>query len=103
MTTDDARTSWLIDEIDESLDAGPVGLYEFVWTLRGRSPDASTAELKTTSATALERLRARRQLQLVYLQWPQSAPMESAAWVDIDSAAWDDIGPTGRYLAVTDS
>jgi hypothetical protein len=44
----------LVQEVDDYLDAGPVGLYEFVWILNGHNVEASPGELRMYAKRALE-------------------------------------------------
>jgi hypothetical protein len=60
----------LVDEVRDLLEASSVGLYEFIWILRGLYPDARAEELRSWAADALARLLASDAGRLVLLSWP---------------------------------
>lgn len=97
MNQDDV--AWLIEEIDESLDAGPVGLYEFIWTLRGRYPDAALEAMKQVARPALDATLEDDAVKLGWYEWPPRDPIRPASAADLDDHAFDDIGD-GPYLGI---
>ena len=98
MTSDD--TAWLFEEIDQLLDAGEVGLYEFVWTLHARYPKAPAIELLHICLPALDALLANSQVTLGWYEWPKPDRIREATESDLDDHAFDDIGAEGRYLGI---
>ena len=98
MTTDDI--TWVIEEIDELLGAGEVGLYEFVWTLHARYPKAPAEELLHICRPALDRLLEESSVTLGWYVWPKHDRIREASEADLDDHAFDDIGDDGRYLGI---
>lgn len=99
MTEDDI--AWLIEEIDESLDAGVVGLYEFVWTLHGGPyPDVPAKDLLHICRPVLDKFLAEPGVTLAWYDWPPREPVRPATEADLDDHSFDDIGDDGRYLAI---
>ena len=96
----DDRVEWLVQEVSDLLDAGHVGLYEFIWLLRGVQPDASSEELRHTAAAALDRLRQRRQVKLVRSRWPSKHDESSLQDGVLAASDWTDPDKDGGYLSV---
>ena len=97
MTADDI--AWLTDEIDESLDATIVGLYEFVWTLHGRYPDAPVKDLLHICRPVLDEFLKDPKVQLNWYVWPSPKAIRPASRADLTERAFDDIGD-GPYLGI---
>jgi hypothetical protein len=68
MMTD--ASSSLVQEVSDLLETSSVGLYEFIWILRGKYPDANEEELRSWAADSLRRLLEAHRGRLVLLQWP---------------------------------
>ncbi len=96
--TDDI--AWLVEEIDESLDAGQVGLYEFVWTLHSRYPNAPATELLHICRPVLDEFLKDANVTLGWYVWPKFGAVGPATEADLDDHAFDDIGEDGRYLGI---
>jgi hypothetical protein len=82
--------SWLAQDMRDDLDEGPVGLYEFIWTLNG-----SPYELAPHDAIDLSRRIARRfvdeGLAHIYaVTWPHYEAVEGPLGVEVldDPEAW---------------
>jgi hypothetical protein len=95
-----SEVEWLADEVLELLDAGAVGLYEFIWTLRGKHSRATFDELRPVAEGALVVVRERDAVRLVRLVWPSSAVVGEAVWDEVTPDAWADVNE-GPYLAIT--
>lgn len=97
MTT--MTVDYLVDEVLEFLDAGPVGLYEFI-DMQRESDDSVELEVARANATAaLDRLLRDRHVQLVWQRWADGKFVRPAQPTDVDMSAW--AGPTDEpYLAV---
>lgn len=94
-----AQSDWLVQEVLDLVDAGPVGLYEFIWILRGAHPSMSLADMQSCASDALSTLVTRHSARLVWLIWP-SVPVEDPA----DPPArkvWSDPEPGVPYPAVS--
>jgi hypothetical protein len=95
--TDDIE--WLVQEISDLLDAGQVGLYEFVWVLHQRYPDAPAASLLHICRPVLDEFLKDPAVQLGWYVWPSSEPIRPASRDDLTDHAFDDIGPD-PYLGI---
>jgi len=89
----------LTQEIGDLLDASSVGLYEFIWILRGLLPGAEDRERVVVAEQALDQLLAQGDTRLIALRWPSSQVVEE---VSRDPAVddWQDPPRDGTYLAV---
>ena len=72
---------WLVQEVSDLLDASSVGLYEFIWLLRGAYPDASQAQLRAWADEALSRLLDDSHGHLVLQKWPSEDARGSARFL----------------------
>ena len=97
MNTDDI--AWLTEEIDESLDATFVGLYEFVWVLHQRYPGAPAADLLHICGPVLDEFLKDPTVRLGWYVWPSPEPIRAASRDDLGDHAFDDIG-AGPYLGI---
>jgi hypothetical protein len=93
----------LVQEVRDLLDASSVGLYEFIWILRGLYPAATDEEVRSWATDALEQLLAQRAGRLVRLRWPSedvigAGPARPPA---PSSPEWDDPQERLCYLAIT--
>ena len=94
----EAIISELVQDICDCLDAGYVGLYEFVWTLRGMNIDAPDALLHELSEKALKRIAAKEEkVRGVWLTRGGNGPGESFPLDDLPNDPWADIDEGGRY------
>jgi hypothetical protein len=98
-----SETNRLADEVRDLLDTSSVGLYEFIWILRGLYPDARDEQLKSWASDALAQLLASENGSLVRLCWPSedvigAGPAGSPA---PDSDDWDDPQDGQPYVAIT--
>jgi hypothetical protein len=98
MTTE--KVEWLVHEVEDLLDAGAVGLYEFIWLLRGVSPGSADAELKPTAIEALNRIRDRTAGELVWLVWPNADALNRPLITSPAPTDWDDPQDGTPYLAL---
>ena len=97
MTND--LTTWLLQEVSDLLDAGTVGLYEFIWLLRGADAELSEDELRAHASVALDRLRQAGAGRLVWLRWPSEEAVAGADALIPDSDDWADPVEGKPYLA----
>lgn len=98
-----AQTDWLVREVVDLLDAGSVGLYEFVWLLRGEYPSLDATDAQACASEALSTLLARQTARLVWLVWPDE---DLVAGPEVDSPAaeaWSAPSEGDPYLAVARS
>ena len=102
MTSPDDRAAavdWLVGEVSDDLDVGRVGLYEFIWTLRTKYPDASLPVMRSVAQAALAQLTTNDEVRVVRLTWPDATPLGAVSAGDVRDADWDDI-TEGSYLGV---
>ena len=65
----------LVAEIEQLLDSGPVGLYEFIWILR-MWPEAQDA-IHSIAFDSLKELLSRPQCKLKWDKWPIQKPLRA--------------------------
>lgn len=96
----DAST-WLVQEVTDLLGTSSVGLYEFVWILRGQYPDAGEGEIRSWASNALGRLLQESDVRLVLLQWPSEEEIDPGGRIqDLSSVDWADPSRGKPYLAI---
>jgi hypothetical protein len=91
------EVTWLIGEVRDLLDASSVGLYEFIWLIRGRHLDADH-DSREIAKSALSLLLSEGAGRLVLLKWPgedSEGDMDPESLCDAD---WDD--PHEHYVAL---
>jgi hypothetical protein len=86
-------------EVDDLLDVGLVGLYEFVLILRGVAPNLSDRELRSYAEEVLGGLLDSGRVRLVRDEWASEEPPVEATGVVPAERDWQD-PPEARYLAV---
>lgn len=92
---------WLIQEVRDLLDASNVGLYEFIWLLRGHYPDLPMEDYRQVAREALRQLILDDAGTLVLLTWPDQ---ESKGYADLQSQPdeyWEDPKQDVPYVAFT--
>jgi hypothetical protein len=94
-------SSWLVREVSDLLETSSVGLYEFIWILRGKYPDVSEEELRSWAADALRGLLAEHRGRLVLLQWPSEDVVGSGSAQGLSNADWNDPVKGKPYVAIT--
>jgi len=94
-------SEWLVREVLDLLDAGPVGLYEFLWCLASKSaPPHAKGERLEIARQALQVLRAGRSVELVDAVWCEDARQPFTGEVSAE-AIWDEPRGDGSYVALT--
>jgi len=95
---DDALRS-LIQDVDDYLDAGHVGLYEFLWILNGEKVPGSREEHLQIAQKALEHLVENKRGRLISVMWAQPGTEKD---LDRDVRPEDFNDPQdGPYVAIT--
>jgi hypothetical protein len=94
-------SNWLVQEVSDLLETSSVGLYEFVWILRGKYPDVVEDELRSWAANALRRLLEEQQGRLVLLQWPSEDLVGPASAQGLSDSDWNDPAKGNTYVAIT--
>lgn len=82
------------------LNVSSVGLYEFLWMLRGAYPEMREEALRHHAEKALESLLASRAGKLVWLEWPGDDAVDQPMELQPDPARWDNPEEGSRYIAL---
>ena len=96
----DDGVKWLEQEVVDLLDAGPVGLYEFISLLRARWPAEPVESYRNVAAAVLRLVLADGAMQLVRLKWPWEQRTQVPTSTAPQPEDWDDPGDDGMYIAV---
>jgi hypothetical protein len=95
MTTDE-----LVQEVRDLLDVNAVGLYEFIWILRGMDSIETSDAMREQATDALRCLLAEGQTRLVLLRWPSPDILGTYDPFDVGPDTWADIAEE-PYVAIT--
>ncbi len=93
----------LVEEVRDLLETSSVGLYEFIWILRGLYPEAKDEELRSWATDALAQLMASHAGHLVRLDWPSEDVIGVGPGTPPapGSDEWDDPQEGQSYIAIT--
>jgi hypothetical protein len=91
--------NYLRREVEDLLDVGRVGLYEFIEILRGEAPELSTDQLEAYATAVLNQLLADGDVRLVWEVWAKDVPQEDATGTTPTRRDWAG-PPEERYLAI---
>jgi hypothetical protein len=97
---DSDPVAWLSQEVKNLLDASTVGLYEFIWLLRGRQSTITDEQAHLISGLALDRLIAQGAGELVLLTWPNDTPRVKVEYADRFVPDWSDPTKGQPYIAL---
>ena len=97
MTLD--RLTWLTQEVSDLLDVSSVGIYEFIWLLRGRYPDIGQTESREIAEHALNRLIIGGKGRLFQLEWPKQDLLGEFDRRDLTQADWYEPKQSKLYVA----
>jgi hypothetical protein len=98
MTDDTVRL--LIQEVDDLLDAGEVGLYEFMWFLNNKDVEGSTDDHRVLARKALDLLLKENRGRLISLVWAQPGT-EKDLDRDVRLEDFNDPQQDVPYVAIT--
>jgi hypothetical protein len=92
---------WLAQEVDDLLDQGPVGLYQFIWGLRGQSFGLSDDEAIRLSIAVAERLVRAGRAALYAVSWPNMDVVAGPLPIETlrDPTSWSE-GESGPLVAL---
>ena len=96
----DDLSVWLSNEVSELLDAGSVGLYEFIWLLRSKYPEMPEEEMTSNATLALERILECGDVYLASLRWPNEIPIAILTRAELRGDCWRPPQEHGAYVAV---
>lgn len=86
--------------LDEIIDVGPLGVYELVWSLRGRENTLTDAERVALAKQVAREVVNSGTVMLYRLRWPSNDPIsDSLTLDDVTEADWLDISQSGEYPA----
>jgi hypothetical protein len=93
--------AWLTQEVDDLLDQGPVGLYQFVWGLRGTSFGLSDDEAIRLAIPVAARLVRSGRAAIYAVSWPGMDIQEGPLPIQMlnDPASWSE-GESGPLMAL---
>jgi hypothetical protein len=92
---------WLVQEVSDLLDSSSVGLYEFIWLLRGAYPEVPDAQLRSWAEQALGRLLDEGGGHLVLQKWPSEEAIGAAPPHPGTPGDWSDPAQDRPYVALT--
>jgi hypothetical protein len=90
----------LIQETRDYLDAGSVGLYEFMWILNSEKAEGSKADHRILAQQALDHLLEDKSIRLISLMWAQPGT-EQDLNRDVRQEDFDDPQEGLPYVAIT--
>jgi len=91
----------LVQDIRDLLDTSGVGLYEFIWILRGMDSTLGMEAMHDQASLALRRLLAERQGRLVLLMWPSQDVVGPYEPDNVGANSWADPSLEEPYVAIT--
>lgn len=91
----------LVQDVRDLLETSAVGLYEFIWILRGMDAGAGLDAMREQASAALRRLLAEGEGRLVLLQWPSEDVVGAYEAVNVGPESWEDPTLTEPYVAIT--
>ena len=98
--------AWLTQEADDLLEAGPAGLYEFIWRLNGTAYGLNSSEARELSRDVVRRILRDQRAQLFAVQWPTfaivSGPLSDSVLEDAESWSEGEEGPLVALVPVED-
>lgn len=95
-SSDEVR--WLVNDVLDSIDAGGVGLYEFIWSLRSKYP-AESARYQGIATAALTQLLETGDFELVQSKWP-NIRVRTLEWSAYNERWWCDPDSDGLYMLI---
>ena len=99
--TELSAEAWLTQEADDLLDQGPVGLYQFIWGLRGTSFGLTDDEAIRLSIAVAERLVRSGRAAIYAVSWPGMDVEEGPLPIETlgDPTSWSE-GESGPLVAL---
>ena len=101
--TSEQTVDWLVQEMSDYLDAGSVGLYEFVNELNDPKDPMPIDERKAIARAALDRLLRRGDIEIQWRQWGSFQNLGTVLPVDLPIDPWQPPADDndGMFLAIT--
>jgi hypothetical protein len=101
--TTSETVDWLVREISDLLDAGGVGLYEFVDELNDPARPMSPEQRQAIAEQALERLLGQGNVEIQRRRWGSFDNLGTVSRVDLPADLWHPPDDNGDYLAIVRS
>jgi hypothetical protein len=92
---------WLVQEMSDFLDAGSVGLYEFIDELNDPENPLPLDQRRAIAREALDRLLQRDHLEIQRRQWGRFDNLGTVRPDSLPADAWQPPDDDGMYLAIT--
>lgn len=96
----DQIVDWLVQEVNDLLDASSVGLYEFMEFLNDPDQQLPADERRKVARQALERILSEDGVELQWMRWPDSGNLGTVSIADLPPDPWRGPDEDGRYLAL---
>jgi hypothetical protein len=96
----DPTVDWLVQEVNDLLDASSVGLYEFLELLNDPDQQLSVGERREVARRALERILSGGGVELHWMRWPDSDNLGVVSLAELPADPWRGPDEDGRYLAL---
>jgi hypothetical protein len=92
---------WLVQEISDLLDAGSVGLNEFVDELNDPAHPMPLDRRKAIARQALDDFISRGDIEIKWQRWADGDSSSSVRPDDLPADPWHPPGDDGMYFAIT--
>jgi hypothetical protein len=101
LVSDVNAEAWLGQEMADLLEQGPVGLYEFIWGLRGSPYELSDDEALRLSVSVAQTMVRSGDAEIYRVTWPGLDIVEGPLPLDAldDPVAWG-LGASGTLMAL---
>jgi hypothetical protein len=96
----DPTVEWLVQEMSDLLDAGSVGLYEFVDQLNDPARPMPLDQRKVIARRALDDFISRGDIEIQWRRWADAGSLSSVRPDDLPADPWQPPGDDGTYLAI---
>jgi hypothetical protein len=92
--------SWLKREVQALLQESHVGLYEFIWLLRGEHPEMIDVDMQKVAESSLKALLSSGH-DLAWFHWPSAEPVsEENRPISELTDVWKEPNKEENYLAL---
>ncbi|HEV7965382.1 MAG TPA: hypothetical protein VGP57_22745 [Actinoplanes sp.] len=91
---------WLVQEVNDLLDASSVGLYELMELLDDPDQQLSAGERREIARRALERILSGGGVALYRKRWPDSDNLGVVSLAELPADPWRGPDQDGQYLAL---
>jgi hypothetical protein len=96
----DYQSEWLVQEVNDLLDASSVGLYEFMELLNDPDQQLSAGERRQVARRALQRILSGGGVALHLMRWPDSESLGVISPAELPADPWRGPDEDPQYLAL---